>query len=193
MKFFDKAYSSMQDKGLFPHLRSRLFSNIIDCLILFILLIPVDNFAKKVIFAGVDLQSIDERIMSLEPNTAEFDAVIEERNAIIGPRTKEIIVWQIVLIGIMSFYFCFSWIYLGATPGKLMMGMKIVDEKTLQKPSNKQFYIRLVTGIFSSGLVMIGFLFCLFSKKKMALHDFSAGTVVVRTSALESGQQVKIA
>ncbi len=79
-----------------------------------------------------------------------------------------------------------GWIYAvlfiwksGATPGKQMMGIKVVrtDGKNL---SLWQAFLREVIGKFISGLVfMLGYLWVLWDKNRQAWHDHIAGTYVV--------------
>jgi uncharacterized RDD family membrane protein YckC len=67
----------------------------------------------------------------------------------------------------------------GATPGKKLVHIKIVDAKTLQDIDNKQAITRSLGYIISTLLFLIGFLMVAFRKDKRGLHDLLAGTVVV--------------
>jgi uncharacterized RDD family membrane protein YckC len=67
-----------------------------------------------------------------------------------------------------------------ATPGKMVIGAKIVDAKTGGSPSFAQHVIRYLgyfvsTIPFGLGLIWVGI-----DKKKQGWHDKLAGTVVVR-------------
>jgi uncharacterized RDD family membrane protein YckC len=71
------------------------------------------------------------------------------------------------------------WNVMSATPGKLLMGCHIVDAKTLKPISLKQAVIRLA-GYFVSALpVYLGFVWAALDKRKQALHDKLASTLVV--------------
>ena len=67
----------------------------------------------------------------------------------------------------------------GTTPGKRMVGIKIVDVKTLKDITNKQAITRSLGYIASTLPFGIGFLMVLFRKDKRALHDLLADTVVI--------------
>ena len=67
----------------------------------------------------------------------------------------------------------------GATPGKKMLHIKIVDAKTLQDITNKQAITRSLGYIPSTLLFGIGFFMVIFRRKKEALHDLMANTVVI--------------
>ena len=71
------------------------------------------------------------------------------------------------------------WITMSTTPGKLLMGCHIVDEKTLQPISRKQAIIRLA-GYFVSALPFyLGFAWAAYDKRKQGLHDKLAKTLVL--------------
>ena len=70
------------------------------------------------------------------------------------------------------------WRYRGATPGKMLIGAKIVDARTLGKPSTGQLVGRYFAYIVSM-FFMLGFVWIAFDKRKQGWHDRLAGTVVV--------------
>ncbi len=67
----------------------------------------------------------------------------------------------------------------GTTPGKKMVGIKIVDARTYGEITNKQAITRSLGYIPSTLLFGIGFLMVLFRKDRRALHDLLADTVVI--------------
>lgn len=72
------------------------------------------------------------------------------------------------------------WIWQSATPGKMILGLKIVDAEgksmTWQKAA-----IRYVGLIISGAVLCLGFIFAAFDAKKQGWHDKLAGTFVVKT------------
>ncbi|MCB2082392.1 MAG: RDD family protein [Hyphomicrobiales bacterium] len=71
------------------------------------------------------------------------------------------------------------WISNEATPGKMVLGMRIVDSKTGRKPTNWQYVVRYL-GYFISALPLgLGFFWMLFNKRRRAWHDMLARTVVI--------------
>lgn len=66
----------------------------------------------------------------------------------------------------------------GRTPGKRLSKTKIVDKKTLAEPKLWQLIVRFFA-YFLSFITIVGFLLPLVHPKKMALHDFVSGTVVI--------------
>ncbi len=69
----------------------------------------------------------------------------------------------------------------GATPGKKVVNIKIVDANTLEELSNKQAITRSLGYIPSTFLFGLGFLMILFTKRNQSLHDKLANTVVIHT------------
>jgi len=72
------------------------------------------------------------------------------------------------------------WRYRSATPGKMILSLKIVDAKTLGKPSTGQFIARYFGYFVSTIALCLGFLWIAFDKRKQGWHDKIAGTVVIR-------------
>lgn len=67
----------------------------------------------------------------------------------------------------------------GATPGKRLVHIKIVDAKTLEDIDNKQAITRSLGYIISTLLFLVGFLMVAFRSDKRGLHDLLAQTVVI--------------
>lgn len=67
----------------------------------------------------------------------------------------------------------------GATPGKKLLHIKVVDTRTFKDISTKQSITRSLGYIPSTLLFCIGFLMVLFRKDKKALHDLLAQTAVI--------------
>ncbi len=76
----------------------------------------------------------------------------------------------------------------GATPGKRVVHITIVDAKTLGDIDNKQAITRSLGYIVSTLLLLMGFLMVAFRQDKRALHDLLAGTVVIHTD-IEKGDE----
>lgn len=70
------------------------------------------------------------------------------------------------------------WYYSGQTPGKKMMGIKVVDKSTCKKASLLQLFIRYI-GYFISAITLFGFLVPLIRKDRRTLHDILASTAVI--------------
>ena len=87
---------------------------------------------------------------------------------------------QLMQIVFFSSLYLFFWIRVSATPGKVIMSLKIVDAETYEKPSRKQFFIRFFAYIVSAIPLGLGFLWVIFDKKKQGWHDKLAHTLVIK-------------
>ena len=77
------------------------------------------------------------------------------------------------------------WVRFEATPGKMLLCLKILDEKTGNPLTLQQSMLRYA-GYFVSALgLMLGFVSIAFNTKKQGWHDKIARTVVVRDRGLD--------
>lgn len=74
--------------------------------------------------------------------------------------------------------------YDGATPGKKLMKIKVVDADTLNVIDVKQGIKRFLSYILSSIIFLFGFLIVVFTKRKQGLHDIISKTVVIYSDSL---------
>jgi uncharacterized RDD family membrane protein YckC len=104
---------------------------------------------------------------------AYFDS--EQTGLIAGP-ADFLISWVAPALAVVVF-----WIYKQATPGKIMLSMRIVDANTFEPASTGQligryfgYYVSMIP--FMLGLIWVGI-----DAKKQGWHDKLAGTVVIMT------------
>lgn len=87
----------------------------------------------------------------------------------------------LVIIAIQIAYFVGLTGAYGATVGKMILGLKVVDTNG-QKIGFGKVALREIVGKWISGLVLgLGYLWVAFDEKKQGWHDKIAGTVVVKT------------
>jgi uncharacterized RDD family membrane protein YckC len=81
------------------------------------------------------------------------------------------------------------WFFWAATPGKLLLDMKIVDAETGERPKFSQWVIRYV-GYFVSLIPLgLGFIWVILDPKKQGWHDKMAKTIVVEVDPWEGLDQ----
>ena len=71
------------------------------------------------------------------------------------------------------------WIKFGGTPGKRILKIKILDEKTGQHLTLAKSLLRYIGYFVSIFTLFIGFFWVAFDQKKKGWHDHIAGTIVV--------------
>ena len=80
----------------------------------------------------------------------------------------------------------FCWLRWQATPGKILLDCRVVDARTLQPLSPRQAVIRALGYILSALPIYLGFVWAAFDKRKQALHDKLAGSLVIKINDDES-------
>jgi uncharacterized RDD family membrane protein YckC len=98
-----------------------------------------------------------------------------ERGFIAGP-ADFLLNWLLPAIAVILF-----WVYRQATPGKMAIGAKIVDAKTLGKPSTGQLIGRYLGYFVSTIPLFLGLIWVGIDPKKQGFHDKLAGTLVIRS------------
>jgi len=69
----------------------------------------------------------------------------------------------------------------GYTPGKYLMGLRIVDKRNGQIPGFGRVFIRELLGKYISGFFLcLGYFWAIFDRDSQAWHDKIAGTIVLR-------------
>lgn len=77
-------------------------------------------------------------------------------------------------------YFVGFWFALGATPGKLLLNLRIVDAQTGQLPDLLQCLFRLVGYVLNALTLGLGILGICNLRKPFGWHDRLSGTLVIK-------------
>lgn len=83
------------------------------------------------------------------------------------------------------------WARYGATPGKYLMGCRVVDLRTGGNPGVGRAALRYVAYLASLLPFMLGFLWVAWDPRKQGFHDKIAGTVVVLTRRDEAEKSLE--
>jgi uncharacterized RDD family membrane protein YckC len=81
-----------------------------------------------------------------------------------------------VAIAIIGF-----WRYCGATPGKIALGLKIVDAATGKPPTLMRLVLRYAGYVVSAFPLYLGFLWIAVDRRKQGWHDKIARTIVINS------------
>jgi uncharacterized RDD family membrane protein YckC len=74
------------------------------------------------------------------------------------------------------------WRLRGATPGKLAVGVRIVDARTGATPGTGRLVLRLLCYVLSAAPLYLGFLWIAVDRRRQGWHDKIAGTLVIEES-----------
>lgn len=91
--------------------------------------------------------------------------------------TNELLVIA-VAFAIPPVYCAYFWSKSGATPGKAVMGIKVVDTRTGGNPTFGRSLLRYFGYYVSAWALGLGYIWALFDKRKRAWHDIFVGTEV---------------
>lgn len=164
---------------LYPSLFKRIITSIMDMLVVSIIFTPLTSWINRGIFMDkygallaqndVDVRD-QEAVMQLfsSPEMAKYASFTEAMEVALP-----MLFIHVLTLGI---YFVGSWHFIGTSPMKYMLGMRILDEQTGKRPK----LVNLIWRFVGYSMFLIGIWSIIFTKKKQALHDKLAKTVVVR-------------
>ncbi|QKX02267.1 RDD family protein [Wolbachia endosymbiont of Dirofilaria (Dirofilaria) immitis] len=108
-----------------------------------------------------------------------------EEKVVQGKFIKLLILNQIAQFAILFSCITYMWIRFAATPGKLLLGLKVVDAQTFEKVTLRQATKRFFSVILSAMPLFLGFLWSSFNKRCQTWHDKIADTVVITGKSLK--------
>ena len=171
----------MKKQILYPKFIPRLFAITIDLAILSIVLTPIMNIVARYIFITTfktffleyNIDMSDSAALAKATSMPEFASYITATK-FFGYTSALFIINTIFMGG----YFVFFWSKFGATPGKMLMRMKIVDANDSKSLPSTYRCIKRFCGYITA---FMSLLYVHFNKRGMALHDKMANTVVIKS------------
>jgi len=153
---------------------NRMIALAIDFTILSIVLMPVLSYLNYIVYGNIDF-SVFAPDDSNKINMEEVIKYIDRNNLIVKYFLLQFFTATFIFLIVAS-----SLIKFNNTPGKWIMGCRVLDAKTLKTPSKAQYIMRSI-GYFVSGLPFcIGFFAMRWAQRSQCFHDKIAGTVVVQ-------------
>lgn len=142
---------------------------------------------SKVEYAGFIIRwvafTIDNAILALITIMLLFPFPTFEDGTLVG--IHRTVITLLLIFATISFWVKCD----GATPGKKLLNIKIVNADNFETIDYKTGAKRYLGYIFSSIIFLIGFLMVVFKKKKQGLHDIFSKTAVVYTDSLVEVQK----
>lgn len=168
------------EKDKYATLNQRMLAATIDSLIIMLTLAPLLDMAFNAFYGplSLDFQDLLDKIRA-EPDQSRameaFWQALHESGYF--SRWLANAVSQVALLAGFSAVF---WHFWAATPGKMLLRLKIVDAKTGQPISDRQIAWRVVGYFISSFIFCLGFLWIGLDKRRQGWHDKMADTVVIK-------------
>lgn len=180
------------DNKLYPSFQARIFATLIDTALATIISMMVISVLNTTASMGyhdslpsAKLAKVINATPKKSADAPESNSEDEYKQFIVTHGYKGIMLEQFIQIGLMGIATFIFWLKTHATPGKMLLSMKIVDAKTLKDPSIFQLIIRLCAYVISVVPLGLGIFYITCNKKRRAWHDIIAGTLVVNKKVLE--------
>lgn len=172
----------MKKQILYPKFIPRLFATTIDLVILSIILTPIMNFISRYIFVYLFHQFFIEYKINIADNKAlaeslkssEFLAYASNSG---GTFLSYVAISFAINMVLMGIYFVFFWYKFRATPGKMIMRMRIVDAQDYSSSISIYRFCKRFCGYVTS---FIGIFGMIMRKNGQATHDKIARTIVIK-------------
>ena len=164
---------------VYAGLMSRIISTMLDLCVLAALLSYPMKYISQFILIHYFQDHIILHAISLDDRDAIatlFTSTEFLNNLPVMAFLKSYSIITLVQISFASIYFVFCWYKFGATPGKFLLGHKVVKANNFEKLSVGEAIYRMLGSL----TFFIGLLFVPMTSKKQALHDKIAGSVVVK-------------
>lgn len=185
---------STQKQIKYGGFHARICATLIDLFFSILLLFPLFKLVRPFIYNGKEPQEV-LRAVTMDAVKTVADSHVPSvlavfRDVINDTRTHQYFItegglWRIATdqfmqIGVCVALYLFFWIKISATPGKVLMSLKIVDAETFAPLTKKQCFIRFLAYIPAAIPLGLGFLWVIFDKKRQGWHDKLAHTVVIK-------------
>jgi len=162
----------------YASLTRRLIAAIVDLVVVMLVVVPLTNWTVSFISNGGDLPALMmdyfERHASADISVSDMVHYLESHNAIIPYILSQVI----SLLMVMAYCVAF-WCWQGATLGKMLLRIKVIDMKSGGALTLRQAIARVFGYVLSSVILCLGFVMINFRKDCRGLHDMVAGTAVI--------------
>ncbi|QKX01139.1 RDD family protein [Wolbachia endosymbiont of Dipetalonema caudispina] len=162
----------------------RYISILLDLIIIVIFLQSCSQISNQFFINSEDSKTLSQIAAKYQ---TQISLSIEEK-IVQSKLIKLLIINQIIqFIGLFS-YITYMWTRFAATPGKLLLGLRVVDAQTFKRITPKQATKRFFSIILSAAPLFLGFLWSNFNNRCQTWHDKIADTVVITSKSLKNNK-----
>lgn len=169
----------------------RLLANLIDTILLLILTLPLMMVSQNMGYVEHPPR-VQQALVDFQHDAITQAQFFEIMIPYMAGRLPDYLMYTAIDFVIIGAIFVGFWKWKNSTPGKILLKIRIVDDKTFEDPSTKQYIIRFIGYIVSAIPFMLGFFIIPLTKKKRGLHDYMSGTSVVYTEPLDPEKEKKM-
>lgn len=131
----------------------------------------IDNLVLGIALAPIFMLIFEQQTMT----EAQMQEILQTQGVMGLFDPKELMIQQAIVLAITVFF----WVKFAGTPGKRLLGLRVIDAKTGKHLTPIQAALRYV-GYFLSAMPMcLGFFWVLWDEKNQGWHDKIAGTLVI--------------
>lgn len=131
----------------------------------------IDNLVLGIALAPVFMLLFGQKTMT----KAQMQEILQTQGVIGLFDPNELLIQQAVILVVTVFF----WVKFAGTPGKRLLGLRVVDAKTGKNLTPMQSTLRYLGYFISTMSMFCGFLWVLWDDKNQAWHDKIAGTMVI--------------
>jgi uncharacterized RDD family membrane protein YckC len=153
---------------------ARALAAAVDCGLAFFLLAGLFNKITQKIYEGADM-SIYREIQGVDKFSVMLPMFIQSepfRLAVINFSIQSLFLAVLIISSQCIWH---------TTPGKRLLGIKIVRAETLEPIARWRYVLRFLAYIPATLPLMLGIFWASFNKQRRGWHDYIAGTVVIHT------------
>jgi len=156
----------------------RLIAATVDLLVITIFFFPLMVPINAMIFGDRTIDVILAELPTPTNDSVSSSAVL---TALVQENYfSKYLLSQFILLVMISIYTISFWYKSSTTPGKYLLGCKIVNKTTHAPLTLAQCIFRFCSYALSALPLFIGFFMIDFNKSKQGIHDYAANSVVIR-------------
>ena len=181
----EEEIKTQEEEIRYAKISDRFFASGLDLGLLYFIVVPLSSIIFPLVFVNGDIaQQAMQMAVEKQPDLRNhsdqiYTYIINNHPEMFYKIMEQYLIKcliQISIIGAVIIPFIY---FKSATPGKMFVGIKVVDSITYKKISLSQSIMRFLGYIPSVAALGLGIFWANFNKRKRCWHDFIADTVVV--------------
>ncbi|MDG7056459.1 MAG: RDD family protein [Wolbachia endosymbiont of Meromenopon meropis] len=188
-RFFNRLFSILSSTNLIQNVKKdengvcyvtgfRRYISVLLDLIIIVLFLHFCSLSANQIFKNSKNGKIYSGIIA----KYQMQIPLSKEERIVQSKFVKLMILNQIIQFIMLFsYVVWMWVRFAATPGKLLLGLRVVDERTFGKMTLKQATKRFFSFILSVIPLFLGFIWSNFDKHCQTWHDKISCTVVIKS------------
>lgn len=162
----------------------RMLASSIDAFIIMLLLMPFNDWFVTFAYhdMALDPAAVDAALAAAKTQ-AEADMALVRLQLDAGLARGFLRLMEIQYAALALYSLAF-WHFYSSTPGKLLLGLRIVDAKSGERIGGWQGLIRVIGYALSSAALLLGFFAIAWNPRRQGWHDRLARTAVVGRAKL---------